>query len=401
MNDKIKYKMDELKNLVESCLMEVVYEITQKAQEINKATYVGTGKVSEIKTAINTLDADIVVFNNELSPAQIRNLEKQLDIKVIDRSLLILDIFARRAQTKEAMLEVELAQLKYMLPRLAGLNSSLSRQGGGFNAKGPGEKKLELDRRIIEKNIIKIQKELKIINIQHDNQKRKRLDQNIPIVALVGYTNAGKSATMNNLINRSNQKQDKLVFEENLLFATLSTSARKITLETKQSFILIDTVGFVSELPHHLVNSFKQTLSEILDAKLIIHVVDSSNEYYPQHIETTNEVLESIGCKDIDTIYAFNKADLLSNQFFPEYPNSILMSTKTNQNIDLLLNMIKETIFNDNQIVTLYFPYENANSLAQLEGKAKIIKKIHNDYGTTVKVEISSSLLEKYYKFKV
>ncbi len=399
LNNNIEYKMEELKNLAEACCIETVFVIVQKATEINNAFYVGSGKVKEIKMACNTYDADIVIFNNELSPAQIRNLENELDIKVIDRSLLILDIFAKRANTKESILEVELAQLKYMLPRLQGLRKSLSRQGGGFNAKGPGEKKIELDRRHIEGEISKLKNEIAKINRSKETQKRRRLNENIPLVALVGYTNAGKSATMNTILSKYMNNEEKLVYEENMLFATLNTSVRRVKLKSNQEFLLSDTVGFVSDLPHHLVNSFKSTLNEVLDATLLLHVVDISNPFYKSQIDTTNEVLTSLGADHIDTIYVFTKSDKLTEEFFPPYPNSILISNKNLENIDLLMNTIKDTLYPDNEILDLFIPYEKASLLSILERKACIYKKSHNDLGTIVKVEIGKELLPQFYPY--
>lgn len=399
LNNNIEYKMEELKNLAEACCIETVFVIVQKATEINNAFYVGSGKVKEIKMACNTYDADIVIFNNELSPAQIRNLENELDIKVIDRSLLILDIFAKRANTKESILEVELAQLRYMLPRLQGLRKSLSRQGGGFNAKGPGEKKIELDRRHIEGEISKLKNEIAKINRSKETQKRRRLNENIPLVALVGYTNAGKSATMNTILSKYMNNEEKLVYEENMLFATLNTSVRRVKLKSNQEFLLSDTVGFVSDLPHHLVNSFKSTLNEVLDATLLLHVVDISNPFYKSQIDTTNEVLTSLGADHINTIYVFTKSDKLTEEFFPPYPNSILISNKNLENIDLLMNTIKDTLYPDNEILDLFIPYEKASLLSILERKACIYKKSHNDLGTIVKVEIGGELLPQFYPY--
>ena len=399
LNNNIEYKMEELKNLAEACCIETVFIIIQKANEINNAFYVGSGKVKEIKMACNTYDADIVIFNNELSPAQIRNLEDELDIKVIDRSLLILDIFAKRANTKESILEVELAQLKYMLPRLQGLRKSLSRQGGGFNAKGPGEKKIELDRRHIEGEISKLKNEIAKINRSKETQKRRRLNENIPLVALVGYTNAGKSATMNTILSKYMNNEEKLVYEENMLFATLNTSVRRVKLKSNQEFLLSDTVGFVSDLPHHLVNSFKSTLNEVLDATLLLHIVDISNPFYKSQIETTNEVLASLGANHINTIYVFTKSDKLTEEFFPPYPNSILISNKNFENIDLLMNTIKDTLYPDNEILDLFIPYEKSSLLSLLERRACIYKKSHNDLGTIVKAEIGHELLSQFYPY--
>ena len=286
-----------------------------------------------------------------------------------------------------------------MLPRLRGLRKSFTRQGGGFNAKGPGEKKIELDRRHIEGEISKLKNEIAKINRSKDTQKSRRLNENIPLVALVGYTNAGKSATMNTILSKYMNNEEKLVYEENMLFATLNTSVRRVKLKSNQEFLLSDTVGFVSDLPHHLVNSFKSTLNEVLDATLLLHIVDISNPFYKSQIETTNEVLASLGANHINTIYVFTKSDKLTEEFFPPYPNSILISNKNFENIDLLMNTIKDTLYPDNEILDLFIPYEKSSLLSILERKACIYKKSHNDLGTIVKAEIGHELLSQFYPY--
>ena len=218
-------------------------------------------------------------------------------------------------------------------------------------------------------------------------------------MALVGYTNAGKSATMNTILSKYMNNEEKLVYEENMLFATLNTSVRRVKLKSNQEFLLSDTVGFVSDLPHHLVNSFKSTLNEVLDATLLLHVVDISNPFYKSQIDTTNEVLASLGADYINTIYVFTKSDKLTEEFFPPYPNSILISNKNLENIDLLMNTIKDTLYPDNEILDLFIPYEKASLLSILERKACIYKKSHNDLGTIVKVEIGQELLPQFYPY--
>ena len=278
------YGMQELENLAHALNVEVVGEVTQNLDRINPGYYVGTGKIDEIKALYEEAGANIVIFNDELTPSQIRNLEEALACKVIDRTMLILDIFARRAQTKEAQLQVQLAQLQYMLPRLVGLRASLSRQGGGtgggFKNRGAGETKLELDRRKIEDQISKIKKELAQVVAQRDTQRKQRTRNALPVVSLVGYTNAGKSTVMNQLLALTGQQTHKQVMEKDMLFATLETSVRQIELEDKKSFLLTDTVGFVSKLPHHLVKAFRSTLEEARNADLLLHVVDVSHEEY-------------------------------------------------------------------------------------------------------------------------
>ncbi|MCK5762071.1 MAG: GTPase HflX, partial [Candidatus Izimaplasma sp.] len=307
----INYYMDELKSLAAARNIEVLYTITQSINRITANLYIGSGKVKEIKTFGDNLGADIIIFNNELSGSQIRNLEKEIGIRVIDRTLLILDIFASRAKTKEAMLQVEIAQLEYMLPRLSGLSESLGRQQGGIGSRGPGEKKLELDRRRIESERSRLKKELSEIVKARKIQRRNRTKSNIKKIAIVGYTNAGKSTLLNALIEYTHRDIDKQVFVENMLFATLETSTRHIVLNNNKQFIATDTVGFVSNLPHNLIESFKSTLEEITEADFLVHIVDTSNEFYEKQIEVTNNTLKEIGVHDIPVIYIYNKYDLI------------------------------------------------------------------------------------------
>ncbi|HSP23335.1 MAG TPA: GTPase HflX, partial [Planococcus sp. (in: firmicutes)] len=276
-----EYEMEELRNLAEACEVEVVGEVMQNLDRIHPATYVGKGKVEEIKAFYEEAEANLIIFNDELSPSQIRNLEEELECKVIDRTMLILDIFSRRAKTREAQVQVELAQLQYMLPRLVGLRASLGRQGGGssggFSNRGAGETKLELDRRKIEDQLSKLHKELEHIRAQRETQRKQRTRTGTPVVSLVGYTNAGKSTIMNGMLAKTGQGEEKKVFEKDMLFATLDTSVRKIVLEDHKHFLLSDTVGFVSKLPHHLVKAFRSTLEEARNSDLLLHVVDVSN----------------------------------------------------------------------------------------------------------------------------
>ena len=292
------YSIEELGNLAEALDVEVVGVVTQNLERINPSHYVGTGKIEEIKHFYEAADANLVIFDDELSPSQIRNLERDLECKVIDRTMLILDIFARRAKSKEAQMQVELAQLQYMLPRLVGLRDSLSRQGGGtgggFKNRGAGETKLELDRRKIEDQIAKLHKELESVKEQRETQRKQRRKSEIPIVSIVGYTNAGKSTIMNQLLNKIDQEDHKQVFEKDMLFATLETSVRQISLPDNKSFLLTDTVGFVSKLPHHLVKAFRSTLEEARDADLLLHVVDASNDENQYMMEITNNTLQAV-----------------------------------------------------------------------------------------------------------
>lgn len=393
----INYQLDELENLANSCNIEVTYKIIQDILPTPNF-YVGSGKLDEIKMAAVDSDSSIVIFNDELTPAQLKNLENALELKVIDRSLLILNIFSSRANTHESALEVELAQLKYMLPRLVGLSSSLSRQGSGFNAKGPGEKKIELDRRLIQNNIVKIRKKLDEINKSKENMKNKRKNTGIPSVCLVGYTNAGKSSLMNRLVEEFGFIKSKTVYAEDQLFATLSTSVRHIILNDNTDFILSDTIGFISKLPHHLIESFKTTLSEVMSADLILHVVDVSNKYYTEQIKVTNSVLKSLNVT-APMIYVFNKCDLLDEQFFPEYDNSIIVSVKSNQNIYLLINKIKEYILNDYKIAVLHIPYSDYKMVNCLYTDEHIINIKELDEYVLVEAKIKNKNLHLYEKF--
>ncbi len=392
----IDYYEKELVNLCEANDLNKVYKVRQKLDKPKVGYYVGIGKLDEIKMISNSYDIDLVIFNDELSPSQLRNIENYLNLEVIDRSMLILNIFASRAKTNESMIEVSLAQYKYMLPRLVGLSRSLSRQGGGFNAKGPGETQLELDRRKIEKRIYKLENDLKQINISRQNRISKRSDKT---VALVGYTNSGKSKLMNALIDLY-QDNKKKVFSKDMLFATLTTSNRKITFPDNQSFILTDTVGFVSKLPHHLVNSFKSTLQEINEADLILHVIDCANPNFKLQIDVTNKVLDELGCKDIPILYVYNKCDLLDEQFFPDEDNAIMISAKTGFNLPLLANTIKKMILNDVETVELLIPYENGNLVNKLKENEHIIKMEYLDNCIDVLATIKNKNKHIYEKYK-
>ena len=392
----IDYYEKELANLCEANNLNKVYKVRQKLDKPKVGYFVGVGKLDEIKMIAQSYDIELVIFNDELSPSQIRNIENYLNLEIIDRSMLILNIFASRAKTNESMIEVALAQYKYMLPRLVGLSKSLSRQGGGFNAKGPGETQLELDRRKIEKRIYKLEADLKKINVSRQNRINKRKDKT---VALVGYTNSGKSKLMNALIEMY-QDNKKQVFSKDMLFATLTTSNRKITFPDNQSFILTDTVGFVSKLPHHLVNSFKSTLQEITEADLILHIIDCANPNFKLQIDVTNKVLEEIGCKDIPIIYVYNKCDLLSEQFFPDEENSIMISAKTGFNVRLLANTIKKTILNEVTTLELFIPYDRGDLINKLKNNENIIKMEYLDDTINVLATIKDKNLHLYEKYK-
>ena len=342
-NVDINEDLEELSNLCEACGIETVEKVCQNLHEINPKTYIGSGKIEEIRMIKDSYDADLVVCNDELSPSQIENLENALKIKVIDRTYVILEIFKRRAKTKEALLQVEIASLKYFLPRLKGLREGLSRQGGGKN-RGKGEKQIELDRRQIEKRITFLNNELKELVKNRQNQRDRRKKNNMKSVALVGYTNSGKSTTLNAILEKysNTYQEDKLVFEKDMLFATLETSTRLIKLDNNLEFLLTDTVGFINKLPHSLVEAFKSTLEEIKEADLIVEVIDASSANYQMNIEVTNSVLKEIGADNIPILYAFNKIDKLDSYFFIDsiYENALRYSAKTKDSLDELCKKI-------------------------------------------------------------
>lgn len=401
-NDKnFDYSVEELKNLAEACSVQVVGVLTQKLEHVNPACYIGTGKVDEVAMLVQQHDANLVIFNDELSPSQIRNLEHGLECKVIDRTILILDIFASRAKTREAQLQVEVAQLKYMMPRLIGLNASLSRQAGGIGSKGPGEKKLELDRRRIEEQVHKLNKELDSLVLARQNQRKLRKRNSTPVVALVGYTNAGKSTTMNALLTVSNAQAEKSVFEKNMLFATLETSTRQIQLPDNKQFLLTDTVGFVSKLPHQLVKAFRSTLEEVTEADLLLHVVDLSHPEFQTQIEITNKVLDELGVKETPMVYVYNKADLIEDEFTPSTKEAVRISAKNLTNIDTLIDCIKSHIFQHYVKASFLIPYDRGNLVSYLNEHANVFETEYLENGTLITVECSEHDAERLAEYKV
>ena len=398
----IDYTLKELGNLAKACDLKVIEKISQKANEINPKYYVGSGKVDEIKLLITSLEVDVVIFDDELSPSQIRNLEAKLECRVIDRSLLILDIFSQRANTAEAILEIKLARLTYMLPRLIGLNASLSRQGGGSGAtssKGAGEKQLELDRRQIMSEIEQTKRKLQTIKNNRHQQRQKRSRTGIPIISLVGYTNAGKSSTFNTLVEACKNQNNKEVLEKDMLFATLGTNVRKLTLPNKQEILLIDTVGFVSKLPTLLVNSFRSTLEEIINSSLILHVVDISNTNYENQIKVTNEVLAEIGVHDIPSIYLLNKCDKVE-EVPTIFNESIAFSNKQKTNLDLLKKTIeRKTKDISNTLIDVKIPLTDGKTISVMEAYGIIEAKIYTNEYIYYKAYVQNNLLVHFNKY--
>jgi GTP-binding protein HflX len=389
----------ELEALADALNIKTKDKIVQNAKEITPKFYIGSGKVKEIKTIIDVLDIDIVIFDDTLSPAQIKNLEKEFEVQVIDRSFLILSIFSERAQSREAVLEVALAQKMYMLPRLIGLGNSLSRQGGGsYNAKGPGETKLELDRRKIVNEISLIKQELEKIKEEKMVSRKQRVKSQIPVVALVGYTNAGKSSLMNSL-SLYLKHDSEPVLEKDMLFATLDTKAKRLQKENYPPFILIDTVGFVNKLPHELVRSFETTLSDVINADLLLHVVDGA-AFNPLQIDTTRRVLAEIGADHIERLLVLTKKEIaiIPPQLNEDY---IFMSNRTKENVDVLVDAIYGHLYKHNRIQVLKIPFDQGQLYSRLKENNTILETKYEADGTYVRVILSPEQTALYQKFIV
>ena len=402
----ISRSMDELEGLCEADGITVAGRVEQSLKKPDNATLIGSGKVLELAELVENMDIDTVVFNDELSGAQIRNLENALGVRVIDRTILILDIFADRATSPEGKLQVELAQLQYRMPRLTGFGKSLSRLGGGIGTRGPGENKLETDRRHISARIDDIRAELKKISKNREVQKTERDRSGIPVVALMGYTNSGKSAIMNALLAMSSEFQgtveSKEVDSKDMLFATLDAQHRKITLGKGKDFVLIDTVGFVSGLPHGLVEAFKSTLEEVRDADLLIHVVDTSYENRDFQIEVTEKVIGQLTDKKTPTIMAYNKMDLVDESPIDATGNeAVYISAKTGQGMDELADRICEHIFGGMEAKTLLIPYDKGSITSYLCEKGQIEEMTYEETGTRLRGRFKREDLERYRNYEV
>lgn len=397
----LTYELEELGNLARANNLDPVETFTQKLERPNPATYFGKGKVEEISAAVTTYDVDMIVANDELTPSQIRNLEKATNATVVDRTGLILDIFAQRAQTKVAQLQVQLARLQYQLPRLrTSMSITLDQQtgagGGGFTSRGAGETKLEQSRRRITAQMVHIRQELADLEKGETTRSAQRQNNDLPNVALVGYTNAGKSTLMNRLLARfgigASNDDSKQVFEKDMLFATLNTTVRQLTLPDKKQFLLSDTVGFVSKLPHSLVAAFKSTLQEAASADLLLHVVDVSDPHYQDMMTTTNKTLQEIGVSGRPTITVYNKADR-TELVFPEVTgeNAITISALDIASQDALIDLIKQHVFKDVAVVNLHIPFDKGNIQAQLAAKHTFLQEDYDDTGTLITVELSTN----------
>lgn len=400
------YSMTELKELAQANQMDVVDRIDQVLDRPNAATYFGSGKIDEIKNIAAAEEATTVITNDELSPSQLSNLNDEVGVRVIDRTALILEIFAKRAHTKEAKIQVQIAQLEYQLPRLhTAANQRLDQQtggGAGFANRGAGETQIEMDRRVIQKHISHLRHELKEINKSEATKRALRDKSAIPTAALVGYTNAGKSTLMNKMIERYGISREKEVFEKDMLFATLDTSVRQLTLPDQKRFILSDTVGFVSKLPTHLIEAFKSTLTEAAKADLLIQIIDYSDPHRDEMIKTTEKTLHQIGIDNVPMIYVFNKADKTDFEYpTMEGDDHLVISAKDEKSLDLFIKTIKDHLFDDYVDAKLLIPFTDGHVVSYLNEHANITDTDYQNDGTLLQVEISPRDLQRFSQYVV
>ena len=403
-----KESLEELRELTEACNIPVLKTVFQSRNKIDAAFFIGRGKVLEIASMRQVERANVIIFDDELSGSQVRNLEAALGAKVIDRTTLILEIFATRAKTKEAKIQVELAQLKYRLSRLQGLGTVLSRTGGGIGTRGPGEKKLETDRRHIMETIYDLKDELKKIKKTRDVQREKRNKENIPKVSLVGYTNAGKSTLRNALCDIAASKENKIkekVFEANMLFATLDTTTRALTLSKKGVITLTDTVGFVRKLPHDLVEAFKSTLEEVIYSDLLCHVMDASSDSALDQYKAVNEVLNELGVVTKEMIFVLNKIDKATEDQITAIKevigdNEIIeISAREKINLEELLGLIEEKLPYNYRKVEYLIPYEKGDVQSFLHRNARILEEEYKDHGTFMVAEVDDEVFNKTQEY--
>ena len=388
---RVRASLEELALLVDTAGGEAVGSIYQNLDHPISATYVGKGKIEEIRQLAAQLDADGIVCDDELTPAQMKNLEQELGFNVLDRTMVILDIFASRATTSEGKIQVELAQLKYRLSRLSGLGKSMSRLGGGIGTRGPGEKKLEVDRRLINDRISQLRRELKEVQKHRDITRAKREKNKVPVVAIVGYTNAGKSTLLNHLTEAD-------VLEEDKLFATLDPTTRILALDGKQQVLLTDTVGFIRKLPHHLIEAFKSTLEEAKYADIIFHVVDSSNMQREKQMFITYQTLDDLGVKDKKFVTLFNKQDKLESagsyrDFQAEY--SIPASAKTGEGLAELKKALLEIVRREQIYVERLYDFSEASKIQLIRSRGQLLSEKYVPEGIEVKAYVPKDIYGK------
>ncbi len=390
--------LKELSSLCATAGAEVVNWYIQKRREINSAYFIGKGKILQIQKE-NIINGKIntIVFDDELSPAQQRNLEEITGIKIIDRTRLILDIFAKRAHSKEGKLQVELAQLIYLLPRLAGKGTALSQQAGGIGTKGPGEKKLEIDKRRIKTRLFVLKKEIKKIKKHRTIQRERRKQIPLPMVTLIGYTNTGKSTLFNNLTNASS-------FVENKLFATLDPTIRQIILPNGQKALLSDTVGFIRKLPHQLITAFRATLEEVSQADILLHIIDSSHKERQEQIKATYQVLNELGVKNREIIKVYNKTDLLSateRQKDLNREKGVFISALKNEGIQFLLNTISNLLERELVKVTMVIPSYKNSIISKIFEKGIVLRKKYNEDKLALEIKLPKKYAEKFKEYIV
>ena len=380
-NENVEESLDELAELADTAGAEAVGRVIQNRESMHPGTYIGSGKIDEVRELAAELHADGVICDDELTPAQLRGLEQELDLKVMDRTLVILDIFAQHATTSEGKLQVELAQLRYRLARLTGKGIAMSRLGGGIGTRGPGEKKLETDRRLIKSRIARLNRELKEMQIHRDTARMKRLNESVPVAAIVGYTNAGKSTLLNALTGAG-------ILAENKLFATLDPTTRRMELPSGQEILLTDTVGFIRKLPHHLVEAFKSTLEEARYADYILHVVDSVSPQMDAQMEAVYETLDRLGIAGKPVITLFNKRDLAAGSELPKDPNAVRtigISARTGAGLKELQEVLEEQLRNSRIQVEKLFPYAQAGDIQRIRRYGQVLEEEYREDGIYIK----------------
>lgn len=378
----------ELSELCKTAGAETVCVIAQKLENPNPATYIGSGRLTEVKAFCEHNEVDLLIADGELSPAQQRNLERETNMRVIDRTTLILDIFAQRARSSEGKIQVELAQLQYALPRLAGQGKSLSRLGGGIGTRGPGETKLESDRRHIHRRIYALKEELRQIEKRRDARRTRRKKDGVITVAIVGYTNAGKSTLLNSLTEAGVLAEDKL-------FATLDPTARRLTLPNGQSVMLVDTVGLVRRLPHQLVEAFKSTLEEAKAADVLLNVCDASDPTCAEHLEVTERLLSELGCAHTPVITVMNKCDRVPSLYdLPTVGNTVHISAKTGEGLPDLLSAIEHTLEKTVTRATVFIPFAEGHLLAQIRENGRVLSEEFLPEGTKAEIVVDTAFLE-------
>lgn len=383
-DDDTLYSLQELKELADTAGAVTVGMVVQNREQIHPGTYIGKGKIEEVKQMAYELEATGIICDDELSPAQLRNLEQELELKIMDRTLIILDIFAARASTSEGKIQVELAQLKYRQARLVGLGKSLSRLGGGIGTRGPGEKKLEVDRRLIKNRIAQLNKELEEVKRHREVARNKRSRQSTPVAAIVGYTNAGKSTLLNTLTGAG-------VLEEDKLFATLDPTTRIVDLPSGQEMLLTDTVGFIRKLPHHLIDAFRSTLEEAKYADVILHVVDASNPQMDQHMYVVYDTLKNLGVTDKTVVTLFNKQDKVENQEALrdlKADKTLAISAKNNHGLEELKTVLEEIVNNKNVLIERLYDYKDAGLISLIRKHGQLLEEEYRGEGIYVKAYV-------------